>query len=492
MKQHQQRHYPAPPPLPTGTTPKRKRKRKQQAFTRDGLSPAAARAKIEAAFSRKRRWMVPLWVPPAIASIWMLAGCYYFLMPPVYYSKWSFILPVSNSGSTVSLQSIGQTTSSPSQPFGDVSLSPKVVYKEIAASEQVLSRAAKSLNMTTGEFGKARVKLIAETSLMKFRMSAREPELAQAKARALMAAFEKQLDILRLDEINRRAAFVRKNLKTYRANLEKVRKRMRNFQRATGLLSIEQYKEASLSVELLQRQLTTERGNHKNLKTLQGTLIARVGLTPKQAAQGVRLASDPSFARLAKAYGENTAALDESSLRFGPNHPQIGILKAKAAGSLAKIERIAKEIGMSSSDSLRKLILVANNSNQSDLFKEIVSNESKLAGSHDSIVSLEQQLEDLKQKVASMSKNAAEFEALQKDLLVAEAVFTSAAARLDIGKADLFESYPMVQVLAQPDLPESRSQPRLSYALAAGILGSMLILLAWGALWARNTFSRKR
>ena len=100
---------------------------------------------------------------------------------------------------------------------------------------------------------------------------------------------------------------------------------------------------------------------------------------------------------------------------------------------------------MSSSESLRKLVLVANNSNQSDLFKEIVSNESKLAGSRDSIASLEQQLSELKQKVASMGKNAAEFEALQKDLLVAEAVFTSAAARLDIQKA--------ARLYAQTDLP---------------------------------------
>ncbi|MFT5510171.1 MAG: capsular polysaccharide biosynthesis protein, partial [Hyphomicrobiaceae bacterium] len=284
------------------------RKRRPRPITRDGLSPAAARAEIEAAF--RRRGPTIIWLAPAIAAVWMLAGSYYFLLPPSYQSKWTLILPVASNGSTVTLENIGQTTSSPTQPFGDVSLSPKVIYKEIVASAQVLTTAAKSLGLTTREFGKARVKLIDETSLMKFRISARKPKQAQAKARALMLAFE----------IDKRSTFVRKNLTIYRANLDKVRQRMRDFQIATGFLSIEQFKEAALSIELSQRKLTDERGDWKRLKTLQATLTHRIGLTPRQAAEGVRLASDPAFGRLAKAYGDNTAELDESSLRFGPRH----------------------------------------------------------------------------------------------------------------------------------------------------------------------------
>ena len=145
-----------------------RRRRKQ--VTLDRLEPAAARAHIEAAF--KRRGPSVKWGAPAIALIWLMAAAYYFLMPPVYHSKWSLILPVSNSGSTVSLETIGQTTSSPSEPFGSVSLSPKVIYKEIAGSEQVREAAAKSMGLTTRAFGKARVKLIDETSLMIFRTSA--------------------------------------------------------------------------------------------------------------------------------------------------------------------------------------------------------------------------------------------------------------------------------------------------------------------------------
>ncbi|MGI9479388.1 MAG: hypothetical protein ACR2PI_21980 [Hyphomicrobiaceae bacterium] len=334
--------------------------------------------------------------------------------------------------------------------------------------------------------------MIDETSLMNFRMSARSPELAREKARALLAAFEKQLDVLRRDEIERRSAFARQNLKVYRANLEKARQTMLDYKRISGLQSIEQFKESSLSAELLRRKLAEEHGELTRLVTLHETLVQRVGLTPKQAAEGVRLASDPAFGRLAKVFGENSADVSQSNLRFGPNHPKLAIMRMKADGALRKLRDIARDAGLSSSADLRKLVMVAANSNQSDLFRDIVANESKLAGKRDAVQTLERQLGDLDTKIEKMGKYATRLEALKKEHLVAEAVYTSAAARLDIGRTDLFESYPMVQVLAQPSLPENRSQPRLSYAVAAGLLGTIFILMAWGAAWVRSKFSLKQ
>ena len=94
----------------------------------------------------------------------------------------------------------------------------------------------------------------------------------------------------------------------------------------------------------------------------------------------------------------------------------------------------------------------------------------------------------LEKDVARMSQDAARLEYLKKDHLVAEAVFTSAAARLDINRSDLYSSYPLVQTLAAPDLPYERSQPQLILALAAGLIGTLFILFAWSAAWVRRTF----
>ncbi|MBU2533800.1 MAG: hypothetical protein KKB37_13755 [Alphaproteobacteria bacterium] len=424
-------------------------------------------------------------------AIWVMAAAYFFLLPPVYHSKWSFILPVGSNGSTVSLETIGQTSTSPSHPFGSVSLSPKVIYKEIATSEQVLEAAAKSMGLQVQSFGKPRVTLIDETSLMMFKMSGRSPEQARDKAAALMKAFEVQLDQLRRDEQERRALLVSENLKIYRANLENVRQRMFEYRRMSGLSSVDQFKEALITAELLRRKLADLRADQLRLVREQRTLTSHIGLSPQLAATGIRLASDPAFAQLAKIYSEARAEVFEGSVRYGPNHPKLSVAKMKVKGLLGELRRVAGSAGVSQ-DSLSQMMLILNQSNQSDLLKNIVSNEGALEGKNREVQSLEEQLAEIEVKVAGMGKAAARLEALQKDHLVAEAVFTSAAARLDIGRTDVFASYPMVQVLAQPDLPANRSQPRLIYALAAGILGTFLVLFAWGAAWLRVTLRRKR
>lgn len=462
----------------------------RRAFTREGLDPAALQARIEEAFRqpRKGNW----WVAPAIASIWTLAATYFFLMPPVYLSKWSLILPTANNGSTVSLESIGQTSSSPSQPFGTVTINPKVIYKEIASSEQVRNVAAAKMGVRLKAFGTARVKLIDETSLMMFQMSGKTPEEARAKARALMVAFDEQLSALRQDERDKRENFVRENLAVYRTTLENVRRRITDFQRTSGLLSLNQFKEISLSEELLRRKLGVQQADHARLAAKQEALTKRLDLTPELAAAGVRLAADSSFERLAKVYGESSATVHEANFRFGPNHPKLVDARMKAKGALVELKQIAQSANLGPSVDLQRLVLVLNNSHQAGLLKEVVANESALAGSRQEIEAIQNELTFVEFKVIELGKAAAQLEALQKDHLVAEAVFTSASARLDIGRTDLFSSYPMVQVLAAPDLPENRSQPRLLYALLAGFLGTFFVLLAWGATWARKSFGRKR
>ncbi len=451
--------------------------------------PAAQRARIEAAF--RPRGPSFFWSLLPIGLIWALAAAYFFLMPPVYHSKWSLILPASNNGSSVSLESIGQTSTAPTHPFGTVTLNPKAIYREIAGSEQVRARAAKALNMDEGEFGKARVKLIDETSLMLFRISGGSPEDAEKKGRALLAAFQHQLDVLRRDELEKRATFVRENLKVYRANLNRVREEMLEFQRKSGLLSLNQFKEAALSEELLRRRLAEQRTDLERLKQQHQALVERVGLSPHLAAVGVRLASNKKFERLATVWAEHGSKVLEARRQYGPRHPTRVNIELRLAGVQAELERFATEAGLGAPQDLPKLLRVFNRSNQSELYKSIIDNESQLAGRRREVAALEAEVETLSVKVKKLGKAAARLEALKKDHLVAEAVFTSAAARLDIGRTDLFASYPMVQLLSAPSLPGDRSQPRLAYAIAAGALGSILILIAWGALWFRSWFSRK-
>ena len=352
-----------------------------------------------------------------IGAVWLLAGAYYFLVPPTYVSRWSIILPTSSSSSTVSLETIGQASTTPSQPFGSVLLSPKVIYREIATSDQVRERAAASLGVQPNSFGRVRVRLIDETALMMFQISGRTPEDAKSKGQALIGAFNAQLEALRRDEMEKRANPTLESLKLYQSNLDRIRERITEFQRETGLLTVNQFNEASSSVELLRRRLSERRADHDKVAAEQQRLIARIGLPPETAALLLRLAANPSFAKLAAAFAEGASTVEENALRYGPNHPAMILAKQKRDGSIRQIEKMALGVGVDRAVDFRRLVMVVGASPQSELLRNVVAGEALLTGIVREIARLEGEVQRMENEVARMGVDAARLESLRKDHL---------------------------------------------------------------------------
>lgn len=478
-------HRGKPPPLP----PMAPAHQKAAPPRPGGLPPQMARERIEAAFRKRRRRG---WLTPALFAVWLLPALYYLLTPSSYTSKWTLILPVSNNSATVSLDQIGQTTTVQGQTFGSITLSPKVIYREIANSEQVRETAAQLLGISAGRLGFARIRLIDETSLMHFQISGSSAEDAQKRAQAMVVAFARQLDSLRKDEAEKRAESIRDNLKGYQANLDAARQRMLDFQQKTGLRSLNQFNETLSSAELIRRKLAEHRSTIEQLASNQLVLLSRTGLQPVEAAAALKLSANPSFVKLAATVAESQAIIHENRLLYGPNHPALTTAQFKSSGAMGEIERIARDLGVDRAVNLQSLVLSINASQQAEVMRTIVSNESTLAGRRREVAALEVELARLEEEIARMGGDAARLENLKKDHLVAEAVLTSAVARLDTSKADLYSSYPIVQMLAEPDLPAQRSQPQLVIALAAGLAGTLFVLLAWGAAWFRRSFDSRR
>ena len=104
------------------------------------------------------------------------------------------ILPGSGVSAKVALDRIGQTQMSASSPFSEKSLSPRVNYKEIATSRPVLMAAADAVGLDLDSFGKPRIKLIDQTSIIRFKNTAKTPEGAQKRSWALFKALRARLD----------------------------------------------------------------------------------------------------------------------------------------------------------------------------------------------------------------------------------------------------------------------------------------------------------
>ena len=93
--------------------------------------------------------------------------------------------------------------------------------------------------------------------------------------------------------------------------------------------------------------------------------------------------------------------------------------------------------------------------------------------------------------LARLAPAAARLEDLQRDFSVAEAVFASAIARSQSTKSDVYASYPLVQVLENPSLPDRPSSPNRKLALAAGGAATLMLIIGLALGWGRSALIDK-
>ncbi len=462
------------------------------------LAAAVSFFQIYPSPSRVREWVkLEHWRRYVLGWMFSVAGivsvaCVYMMFWPVSYkSEWTLILPGAGAGSNVNLSSIGQASSIIASPFGQSSLSPKAIYKAIASSDAVLEKAGEKLGVELREFGKPQVKLIEQTALMMFTISGKTAALAQSKAEALHGALEEQLRKLRQDEIDKRERAVRDNLFSYSANLDKARNNVIEFQQRTGLVSTAQFAELTLSVEHLRRKLADARVQSAKLKGEQGTLVSELGIGPERAAQAIALAADPAAIRLLRDLAEAGSTYADRSSRYGYNHPQVVREKARISKLRQALIRSVARFQIKKQQAL-ELMFIVDTPARADLLQGLVRRSAELEGINRQIAELEAALPRAQAEVERRSSQAAQLENLQKKQLVAEAVYSSAVARVDTNRSDIYASYPLVQVLAAPTLPERPANPRLLFAFIGAFLGMCLATGAWFMAWLHQLFVLRR
>lgn len=463
-------------------------------------SMAEVRAAAPARRSSDMAWPYVRGAGLSVTCIWVFVITYLALTPRTYLSRWTLNLPGATSSVSVSLDTIGQSNSTPSSPFSSSSLSPKVVYKEIADGEKVRSAAARSLGLTLLQFGKPRVKLVDETALMLFEMSAATPDEAQRRGEALIAAFNTELDRLRTDETEKRAGAVQRNLADYQHQARLVRDAMIRAQVETGLVSTNQFAEMVTGLGNLRKRIVELRSEVLKSEDEQARLGKQLGVTAHDAGQGLRLAADPGVQKVLSEYAEASSLFAVDDERFGERHPQrlaalnrrdAALSRLKAAMARMQSDGAGGTTGGAVID-IERLATVVNTSARSDLYATLVRNDAVLEGRRRELTSMNAERARLEAEVTALNPAVARLEELKKEQVVADAVLSSAIARLDSSKSDIFGSYPIVQVVATPDIAETASQPRPLYAALGGISGSVFACLAWILAWLQSYHRWKR
>ncbi len=460
----------------------------QRAAQADARGTPRARRKTDLVWPYVRGAML------SVTCIWVFVSAYLAFTPRTYISRWTLNLPGATSSVSVSLESIGQTNSTPSSPFSSAALSPKVVYKEIADGEKVRSAAAHALGISLTEFGRARVKLVDETALMLFEMAGRTPEEAKRRSDALIAAFNVELERLREDELNKRAAAVQHNLADYHNRSRLARENIVRAQVDAGLISANQFAEMVTGLTTLRRRILDLGSEVDKAADEQARLASQLGITPLEAGHALRLAGDPGLQKVMQEYVDAATLFATDDEKFGDRHPQRLATLNRRDAALSRLRGVITRIMPSEAGmpDVERLVTVVSNSARSELYAQLVRNDAVLEGRRRELTSLNIERARIEADVSRLSPVAARLEELKKEQLVADAVLGSAMARLDSSKSDIYGSYPIVQVVAPPDIAEAAAQPRPLYAALGGVSGSFFACLAWMLAWLQSYHRSKR
>jgi uncharacterized protein involved in exopolysaccharide biosynthesis len=453
-------------------------------------SPSIDTSPDQAAKS-SRAWLSYLfWGVIANSLIWGLGLLYLKLAPPTYTSQFSLILPGAGSGVNLSLPEIGSATSSTSSPFGSPSQDPRANYQYIANDDNVIEDAARSLSITSKEFGKPKSKLIDNTTILQFEIGAASPQKAKDRSYALYRALTRKLDLLRAEEMSKRDVGTQATLASAQKKLQDAQKRLSEYKAKSGLNSVDQVKDLSSNIEQLRKQKAEALAQQQQVSHRLKQLSSDLGLSVKEAANGFTLNADRLFQQNLNDYNESTATLTVLRSKWGDNHPSVVKESAKQeAAQSALMKRARLLLGQNISQTNLARLNMSSNSNgtgRDALFKDLVTVHAEYSGSVAQNETLAGQIVLLESRLDRLSQKASTLDRLNRDAQIAEAVFASTLAKLDLGKSEIFVAYPLVQLIAEPSLPIEPTSPKPLFVYLGAALGSVLVSVAVLLLYLRH------
>ena len=419
-----------------------------------------------------------------VALIWGPVLTYLSTAPLTYVSQTSLILPGSGASASMNLNGIGQASSYANSAFSSNSVSPTETYKRLLSADRILAAAAEDLGISRLELGRPRVKLVNQTSLIHFETSGKSPEDAQVRGDAILAAFYDELDALRMDEQKTRESSSQNAMEDYRKSVGATRNSIEALRVETGLQTIEQY-DALLAdhavLEARVRELAAEAQ-----KARAGVLAMEfsLGLESSAAALTLKLFADSEYLALMDDVALLSAEVADATSQYGPKHPTV--LSAHDGRDKAiELSQLRAEIvtGLNG-ETVRKLDLAPAGA-RADLLKQLVEANAERMAIDKHFKTLKEQLVVETERLDQLGLAASRLQDLERDFSIAEAVFASAIAKTQSNKSDVFASYPLVQVLENPSLPDQPSSPNRLMAIAAGAAATIMMIIGLFLAWIR-------
>lgn len=415
----------------------------------------------------------------------------YMQKEPVFSSNMALVLPGSGSSTSFQLEQVGQANTQTKSPFAGASFNPRVNYKEMLKSREVVEMAAREVFMTAEAFGLPKIKLTEQTSIIQVDATANNGRLAKQKAWALYQALQIHLDTLRADEALRRDESITKVLDQYRVRLNQTRNALIDFQQRALLVDQQQMTELMTTLSDMKSQSLFARAELQQKKQYVQQLSFDLGVSPSMAGKAFALQTDTQFRGHLRELDESAQEFSEFRSKWGLNHPKVKASQKRVLyAQNAAFDRSSAVLGDVIAKQLQSVNLEAS-PDRAQLFSDLVNSFAELHGQEARLETLNTEQERLDNQLRVYTRESKELERLQREHELAQAVFTSAAARLESGKSDVFASYPVVQLLTAPNEPIQRKSPNIKIAILSLVAGFLFITTAILIIWQRAYLVRK-
>ena len=424
-------------------------------------------------------------------AIWMLTGLYLVAAPRKFESNLSLILPGSGSGGSLNVEKIGQAQSSAASAFSSTTLSPTENYKRLFMADVTVRSAAQNAKEKEANFPAPVVKLIAQTNLIEVHIVGATPKQAQQRATALLDAFLAKLEKLRTDEAEKRGTADAIYLGELATKVKETQRKLFEFQTKYGLVSIEQFNARIAGIDTLRDRALEMHAVASQNSARARRLLNTLEASPKFGNKILRLKSDPEFQQLAERHAALSSDAEQKSASLGADHADRALVDSERQSVRAAMAtRGVLLTGMTAQKVLESLDVNVSEG-RSQLLVGMIDADAQSAGSGAALRQMQSELGARRRGAPALVTQASELTDLVREQRIAEAVFSSALARLDTNKQDRFASYPLVQVLEAPSLPRTQSSPSVMLAIIGAIASSFLVLFGVTLLWLRQPIIRR-
>jgi len=425
-----------------------------------------------------RRWAYSLFFFVSMLLIWVPVLSYVTLASPLYNSTWTILIPGTQVDASLDIESVGEANTNVKTPYGGNSFSPGVNFKMIMSSVSVMDAAADRLGMTMDEYGKPKIRVTDQAATLEVVFGGSTPEMAQEKSQALFDAFQAELDRLRKGEVEARREGSLAQLEAYREQAYLARAELALFRDSSSVVSAEQYRALVDAGSKLELSLMEARVNRDAITSRLKSMALLLGVDASRAADVMLLRQDKLVQVLSGEYARLQAIYVEKVSVLGAKHPKVIHAKAKANGARRSMMDRMKRVLGDEDEGLLSSYLPDPKGNDGQLYKDVVSFEAEREALIREISSSEQLLGEMRGRIALAGSDLDRLEELERAHQMAATILVSATSNIDLGRSNIYATYPMTQLLVPPTLPEKPKKLLKILAILGGIVATFLIIFS--------------